>query len=51
MIFPWSFSVEKKYEMDVERNLHKVIQLDDAGEGYMRVTCPDVWGNVVVKVL
>jgi hypothetical protein len=42
MIFPRGFSVEKKYEMEVEGYLHKVVQLDNASEGYMRVSRPEV---------
>jgi hypothetical protein len=51
MIFPWSFGIEKKYEMEAERYLYKVVQLNDAGERYMRITCPEVRGKVVVNVL
>ncbi len=51
MIIPRSFGVEEKDEMEVERYLHKVVQLNDAGERYMRVSWPDGRGKVVVNVL
>jgi hypothetical protein len=42
VIFSWGFSIEKKNSMNVERYLHKIVRLDNAGEGYMRVPCPEV---------
>jgi len=51
VILPWSFGVEKKYAMDVEGYLHKVVELDDAGERNMRVPCPEVRRKVIMDIL
>ena len=42
VVFSSGFSIEKKHSMDVERYLHKVVQLDDTGEGHVRISCPEV---------
>jgi hypothetical protein len=51
VVFPWGFGVEKKDKMQVERHLHEIVHLDNAGEGYMRVPCPEARGKVIVNIL
>jgi hypothetical protein len=51
IVFPWGFSIEKKHKMNVERYLHKVVHLDDTGERYVGIPCPEIRGQVVVNVL
>jgi len=51
VVFPWGLGIEKKNEMYVERHLDEIVRLDNAGEGYMRVTCPEARGKVIVNVL
>jgi hypothetical protein len=51
MVFPRGFSIEKKNSVNVEGCLHKIVHLDSAREGYMGISCPEVRGKVVVKVL
>jgi hypothetical protein len=51
VIFPWSFGIEKKYAMDVEGYLQKIVELHDACERNMGVPCPKVGGKVVLDIL
>jgi hypothetical protein len=51
VVFPRGFSIEKKNQMNIEGYLQKIVPLDNAGQGYVRVTCPEVRGKVVVNVL
>jgi hypothetical protein len=51
VVLPWGFSIEKEHSMNVERYLHKVVQLDYTSEGYVRISCPEVRGQVVVNIL
>jgi hypothetical protein len=51
MVFPMGFGIEKKNSMNIEGYLHKIVHLDNAREGYMRVPCPHIRGKVAIKVL
>jgi hypothetical protein len=44
VVFPSGLGIEKKHSMDVDGYLHKVVQLDDTGEGHVRISCPEVRG-------
>ena len=51
VVLPRGFSIEKEHKMNVERYLHKVVQLDYTSEGYVRISSPEVRGQVIVNIL
>jgi hypothetical protein len=51
VVFPWGFSIENKNKMNIEGYLQKIVSLDNGGQRYVRVPCPEVRGKVIVNVL